>query len=184
MATLIEGISDDQLKGPCPCSEITLGDLVHHISEFTIVFTGRGEEGSRRSDERRAPDASQLGDDWRTRIPADVALLAKLGADPDAWTGMTKAGGLDMPGEVAGIVVLDELVLHGWDIARASGQDYECDQATLEAVYGFAASFSEPGMGSATRRRCSVRWSRFPTARRSSTGCSGSRPRPRAGLPG
>jgi uncharacterized protein (TIGR03086 family) len=61
---------------------------------------------------------------------------------------MTKAGGGDVPGEVAGIVALDELVLHGWDIARASGQDYECDQATLEAAYGFVAPFSEPGMES------------------------------------
>ena len=36
--------------------------------------------------------------------------------------------------------------LHGWDIARASGQDYECDQESLEAAYGFVAPFSAPGM--------------------------------------
>ena len=36
--------------------------------------------------------------------------------------GTTKAGGLELPGEVAGLVALDELVIHGWDVARSSGQ--------------------------------------------------------------
>lgn len=62
---------------------------------------------------------------------------------------MTQAGGLELPGEVAGLVVLDELVIHGWDIARASGQPYECDPALLDAVHNFVAQFSEPGQEAA-----------------------------------
>ena len=58
---------------------------------------------------------------------------------------MTRAGGIDLPGEVAALVALDELVIHGWDVARASGQPYECDEASLEAVQGFVAQFSGPG---------------------------------------
>jgi uncharacterized protein (TIGR03086 family) len=71
--------------------------------------------------------------------------MAAAWRDPAAWTGMTQAGGIDLPGEVAGLVALDELVLHGWDVARASGQAYECDEASLEAVRGFVAQFSGPG---------------------------------------
>jgi uncharacterized protein (TIGR03086 family) len=146
MATLIDGISDAQLSAPCPCSEITLGDLVHHISELTIVFTGAAKKDPEAPSRGAPPDGSQLGDDWRTRMPHDLSLLAEAWRDSDAWSGMTKAGGGDMPAEIAGIVALDELVLHGWDVARASGQDYECDQASLEAAYEFVAPFSEPGM--------------------------------------
>ena len=58
---------------------------------------------------------------------------------------MTKAGGLDLPGEVAGLVALDELVLHGWDVARSFGQRYEIDEPSLQAVHGFVAQFSGPG---------------------------------------
>lgn len=58
---------------------------------------------------------------------------------------MTRAGGIDLPGEVAGLVALDEVVIHAWDVARASGQPFECDPATLEAVHGFVAQFSGPG---------------------------------------
>ncbi|MFP5372671.1 MAG: TIGR03086 family protein, partial [Actinomycetes bacterium] len=37
-----------------------------------------------------------------------------------------------MPGEVAGIVALNEVIVHGWDIARATGQPYEADAEHVE----------------------------------------------------
>ncbi len=47
---------------------------------------------------------------------------------------MSRAGGVDFPGEVGGIVALTEVVIHGWDVAAATGQDYDVDPATLDAV--------------------------------------------------
>jgi uncharacterized protein (TIGR03086 family) len=41
-------------------------------------------------------------------------------------------------------VALDELVLHGWDVARASGQPYEPDPVALEAIHGFLAPLAAP----------------------------------------
>jgi uncharacterized protein (TIGR03086 family) len=58
---------------------------------------------------------------------------------------MTRAGGVDLPGEVAGLVALDELVIHGWDVAKASGQPYEVDDASLEGTWSFVSQFSGPG---------------------------------------
>lgn len=62
---------------------------------------------------------------------------------------MTQAGGLELPGEVAGLVALDELVIHGWDVARARGQAYDYDPWSLDAVHGFVAQFSGPGQEAA-----------------------------------
>ena len=42
------------------------------------------------------------------------------------------------------MVALDELVLHGWDLARATGQTYTGDKPSLEAVLAFTAAMSEP----------------------------------------
>ena len=42
-------------------------------------------------------------------------------------------------------MALNELVIHGWDVARATGQAYQCDQPSLEAVHSFLGSFSSPG---------------------------------------
>ena len=75
--------------------------------------------------------------------------MAEAWRAPEAWEGMTRAGGIDLPGEVAGLVALDELVVHGWDVARASGQDFTCDEASLEAVHGFVSQFSGPGQEAA-----------------------------------
>jgi uncharacterized protein (TIGR03086 family) len=53
------------------------------------------------------------------------------------------------PGEIAGLIALDELVIHGWDVARASGQPFDCDPTLLEAVQGFVAQFAGPGQEAA-----------------------------------
>jgi uncharacterized protein (TIGR03086 family) len=39
-------------------------------------------------------------------------------------------------------VALEELVIHGWDVARATGQAYECDDAELDIVNGFVAQIA------------------------------------------
>ncbi len=68
---------------------------------------------------------------------------------------MTRAGGIDMPGEIAGPVAIDEVVVHGWDVAVATGGDYSCDEELLQAAYGFAqaAVARDP----AVPRACSAR---------------------------
>jgi uncharacterized protein (TIGR03086 family) len=145
MADLIHGVPDARFDDPTPCPDYTLGDLVEHVGGLTVAFTGaaRKDTGDATS-QSPSGDASRLGDDWRTQIPRDLAALAEAWRDPQAWTGRTQAGGVELPGEVAGLVALDELVIHGWDVARASGQSYEVDQPSLEAVHGFVAQFAAP----------------------------------------
>ena len=150
MADLIEGVPDERLGAPTPCPAYTLGDLVDHIRRFTLAFTAAARKDTAGMTSGRAPgDAASLGDDWRIRIPRDLAALADAWRDPAAWTGMTKAGGIDLPGDLAGIIALDELVVHGWDVARASGQDFDEDRESLEAVHGFVKQFSGTGQEAA-----------------------------------
>ena len=149
MAALIAGVPTELFDGPTPCPDCSLGDLVEHVGGLALAFTWAAtkdfpDTGS------KAPsgDAKRLPDDWRSRIPMDLAGLAEAWRDPGAWNGMTQAGGVDLPGEVAGLVALDELVIHGWDVARASGQAYAPGAPELDAVHGFVAQFSEPGQES------------------------------------
>jgi len=55
--------------------------------------------------------------------------------NPAAWEGMTQAGGVQLPAEIAAQVALNELTMHGWDIARATGQDFSLDDATLQVSH-------------------------------------------------
>ncbi len=146
MAELVAHVTDDQLGDPTPCPDYTLGDLLDHVGGLTLAFTAAAtKETAALAGQGPAGDASRLGDDWRTRIPRDLAELANAWRDPNAWTGMTQAGGIDLPGEIAGLVALDEVVIHGWDVARATGQPFDPNPAVLEAVHGFVAQFSGPG---------------------------------------
>ena len=61
-----------------------------------------------------------------------------------AWAGLTRAGGVDLPGDVAGHVASNETVVHGWDIAIATGHDYAGETELLEAAYAFVQSAVAP----------------------------------------
>jgi uncharacterized protein (TIGR03086 family) len=146
MADLISGMSEEMLKNATPCPAYSLGDLVDHVGGLTLAFTGAAMKATgATATQGPSGDASRLSDDWQTRIPRDLAALAEAWGDPVAWTGMTRAGGVDLPGAVAGIVAMDELVIHGWDVARATGQPYDCDTQSVEAVLPFVSRFSAPG---------------------------------------
>ncbi len=146
LAALVRGVTDGQLTAPTPCPEYTVGDLVDHIGGLAKAFTWAAtKESLGMPDQVASGDGSRLDADWRQRIPADLEALAAAWQDPDAWTGMTKAGPVELPGDVGGLVALDEIVVHGWDLATATGQPFTVDDAALEAVHGFAASFSGPG---------------------------------------
>nr|BFE80330.1 hypothetical protein GCM10020093_029310 [Planobispora longispora] len=81
------------------------------------------------------PDASRLGDDWRRRIPARLDELARAWRAESAWTGTTEVGGNELPADVAGAAALDEVIVHGWDLAVATGQPYPgADPALTETL--------------------------------------------------
>ena len=143
MARLIEAVPGDALDHPTPCAQYRVGDLLDHVGGFALAF--RAAAVKTPLEGAPSGDAANLGDDWRARIPRDLVALAEAWKDPDAWTGMTAAGGVDLPGEVAGVVALDELVIHGWDLAKAIAQPADYDGPGLEAVLGMVEHFRGTG---------------------------------------
>ena len=145
LAQLVQGVRDDQLDAPTPCPDYSLGALLDHVGGLALAFTMAAHKETPPESAGPSGDASRLGDDFRTRIPQALKEMAEAWRAPDAWTGMTQAGGIDLPGEVAALVGLDEVVIHGWDLARSSGQPFTVEPGLLEMVHGFVAQFSGPG---------------------------------------
>jgi uncharacterized protein (TIGR03086 family) len=145
LARLVEGISDDQLDRPTPCPDYTVGDLLDHINSLSLAFVSAANKTNEVGKRPPMGDAARLGDDWRTRIPPQLATMADAWREPEAWNGMTVIGGGDTPAEVTGLIGLDELIVHGWDIARATGQQLECDDDSLEACRSVLSMFAVPG---------------------------------------
>jgi uncharacterized protein (TIGR03086 family) len=146
IAGLVAAVSDDQLDAPTPCVDTRLGDLLAHVDRFARSFAAAAakERGPLTSQPPPRWDVAQLGADWRVRIPDQLTALGAAWTDPAAWEGTTQIGGGEMPAEGAGLAALDELVVHGWDVARASGQPFECDRSALEACLGFVVTISPP----------------------------------------
>jgi uncharacterized protein (TIGR03086 family) len=146
MAELIANVPPDRLDGPTPCPDYKLRDLIEHVDGLSLAFAAAAaKDVGALTEGAPAGDGNRLADGWRTRIPRQLAAMAEAWRDPDAWQGMTRAGGIDLPGEVAGTVALDELVIHGWDVARATGQAYDCDPDALAAVHGFVTEVAAAG---------------------------------------
>jgi uncharacterized protein (TIGR03086 family) len=143
LADLVRGAPHDALLSPTPC-DLPLGALLDHVRMLTLAFTAAARRDfSTFGGPPPEPDAANLGADWRDRIPRALEALAAAGNEPAAWTGMTKAGGVDLPGQLAGVIALDEIVVHGWDVARSSSQPDDVEPDLLEAVHGFVAPLAE-----------------------------------------
>ncbi|QIQ01948.1 TIGR03086 family metal-binding protein [Streptomyces liangshanensis] len=141
-ARVAAGIPDELLDGPTPCPAYTVRGMLAHLAGLTIAFRdAAGKKSGPTTDTAPEPGSvPELAEGWRALLPRQLDELAEAWRDPAAWEGATRVGGVDLPGGVAGVVALDEVLVHGWDLARATGQGYEADEAGLWAAYGMLAA--------------------------------------------
>ncbi|WP_329206043.1 TIGR03086 family metal-binding protein [Streptomyces sp. NBC_00683] len=134
IAELISSVDDRQLSGPTPCPKYSVRDLLAHILGLSVAFrdAARKDLGPTTG---TSPSSGLpvLPDDWRKSLPPLLDELVAAWRDPAAREGMTQAGGVDLPGSVAAMVVSNELVVHGWDLARSTGQEFRADEASLRS---------------------------------------------------
>lgn len=138
---LANGVDNDQLSSATPCEDWTVAVLLGHLLGLSAAFTAAAAKDP-------APTTAPDGDlpaNWKSQLRVRLDALVTAWRAPEAWEGDTEAGGVTMPAEVMGVVALDELVVHGWDLARATGQPFNADPASVQASLGFAASMSGPG---------------------------------------
>lgn len=148
LVNALGGVHIEDLDAPTPCSGWTVGRLLAHVDALTVAFTATADKNlGPLTDTTPGTPPEEPAPGWSTRIPRRVQALVHAWHRPEAWTGMTRAGGVDLPGEVAGLVALDELVLHGWDLARATGQVYELDETTAQHVLDYVAQVGDDREG-------------------------------------
>jgi uncharacterized protein (TIGR03086 family) len=148
VARLAENVTDEQLTAVTPCPDYALRNLLGHLLGLSVALrdAARKDLGAT-TDTPPASAVPDIGPDWRAELPKALDELAEAWRDPAAWTGATRAGGVDLPGAVAGAVATDELVIHGWDLARATGQEYVPDPAALESAHGFLRAAADSPNG-------------------------------------
>jgi uncharacterized protein (TIGR03086 family) len=149
VARLASGVTEAQLDGSTPCPGFAVHNMLGHLAGLAVAFRDAGRKDLGVTTDTSPNDVvPDIGPRWREELPKALDELAEAWRDPAAWTGETRAGGVSLPGAVAGAVAADELVVHGWDLARATGQEYEPDAGALRASYEFlVAAAEDPSRG-------------------------------------
>jgi uncharacterized protein (TIGR03086 family) len=122
---VVRGIADDQLDSPTPCADFQVRDLLNHL--FQVVINMQAMAERKPGDFRSTPDV--IKDDWRDRFATETERLIAAWSDPAALEGVSAGMGLPQP-MIAGLALAD-LTVHGWDLARATGQPYEPDPVVV-----------------------------------------------------
>jgi len=148
LAGLVRGVRDDQLEGPTPCPAYSVADLLDHIGGLSLAFTYAARKDDR-GGQAPSVDGARLEDGFRDRIAGALAELGEAWQEPGAYDGVTMAGPVELPADQAALVALNEVTVHAWDLAVATGQPYPADPDGVRACLGFVASFAPPPGGPA-----------------------------------
>ena len=145
-AALVAALHDDELALPTPCEAMDVAGVVSHLDLGGRGFTGIAR---RAADEPAPPFGPDRGPTWRRDVAAVLAGLADAWRDPAAWEGSTDTG-VELPNATWGLAALTEVVVHGWDVAHATGRALvfpdDVLRATLEHVRVFVPVAPVPAL--------------------------------------
>jgi len=131
---LVAGVRPEQLDGPTPCAEFDVRTLVRHLIATVNKIRAIGEGVSPFAMPHIAPDAPDLPAAFATAVTgmwtvwSDDALLDAEVAVP--WG--------RAPGRAALWGYVNETLVHGWDLAVATGQHAEADPELATTVLDLA----------------------------------------------
>src|SRR4051794_12492280 len=140
---IVAGVRDAQLGDPTPCEGTPVAGLLDHLMGLSLAFRMGAEKTP--LDGGASASASALDPSWRWELSARLDALAAAWRDPTAWEGFATVGGASLPAPAMGGVALNEVLLHGWDLAVATGQEYRPDPASVEACLALVTEMNQPG---------------------------------------
>ena len=117
---LIAGIGDQQWQNPTPCTEWNLRDLVDHLVAANRRFSSmlHGEQPAAAATQDAAGDDGDLVAAYRDSGKRMLAAFRQPGALEQTVTLPIGAA----PAIAALHLRVTDLLVHGWDIAQATGQ--------------------------------------------------------------
>lgn len=141
---VVGGVRADQLAARTPCPEFDVRALVGHMDKWTGE---RAELAARKQpvepDDGGEPDVT-AEPGWPARYAAQARRAAAAWSDPAAWTGETGLSGKGaMPAGFVGAITFAEFVLHGWDLAAATGQQLELDDDVVRTLWAGLGRFAD-----------------------------------------
>lgn len=137
LSKLVAGLDDADLDAPTPCDEFDVRGVLQHMIGGATMFAAAF---------RGSPPGPPPAGDEREAFPTAMAELGAAITAPAALERTIDAPFGQVPGDTfARFVALDGLV-HGYDIATATGQEYDPPANVVAAVDAFARQAISDGM--------------------------------------
>lgn len=143
LAVVADGVRDDQRSNPTPCTEFDVAALTGHtvgwLENFAAGFA---------SSDGECPKADVSGVEVPRAEAAPRIKAAKEQLVDAVRSGATERplsiSGSGMPGEMALSMILGEYLVHGWDLATATGQKWSPDEGAAETAQEFLTTMVTP----------------------------------------
>jgi uncharacterized protein (TIGR03086 family) len=124
---VVGGVREDQLKDPTPCPDWDVRTLLNHIILWTAYSAEQRAYGKSVAEELMNKDFT-AEPDFAADYAAQVDKALAAWADPAAWEREIGVVGNAMPAADVAAMLIMEIALHGWDLATATGQEYQCPE--------------------------------------------------------
>jgi uncharacterized protein (TIGR03086 family) len=131
-------LTPDDLGRPSPCSEYTVGEVGEHVVR-SMVLLGSVAGASVDGGLVGGPASGLLEE--RVTASTGAALAAWRGRGLD---GSVAVGRSTLPASLAVEIIPMELLVHGWDLARATGSEIDVAPEVADYVLGRARSLITP----------------------------------------
>lgn len=140
-ADVVAGLPDEGLGAPTPCPDYDVAGLLGHLLHRGPQLVGAASKEGVPAGEQVPADPAT----WRAALVALVDRLAEAWSQPAAWEGTTRIEGpMEMPASTIGGIVLAEMVVHGWDLARATGYDTTIEPDLAEEALDISHGLLSP----------------------------------------
>lgn len=133
---VVAGVRPDQLANPTPCTQWDVRTLLDHVIGVAGAFSHVGD-GTRIT----PPDpevATFEGDGYAAAYDLATVALLEAWRTPGALDSMISMPIGEVPGTVAARINLVDVLVHGWDLTRATGQDVELAPHLAEPALQFS----------------------------------------------
>jgi uncharacterized protein (TIGR03086 family) len=124
----VAAVRDADWSRPSPCTDWDARDVVRHVVDMHAVML--------RPYGRTPSTAPSVDEDPLAALRAARADVQAVLDDPVLAAQVTESPAGTMPGaDMVDRVVSEDMVLHRWDLARATGQDDTIDPGELERMW-------------------------------------------------
>jgi uncharacterized protein (TIGR03086 family) len=137
-AKVVDGVAERQMDLPTPCDGWNVRELLNHIvgGNFWAAELATGKTIEEVGDRL---DGDTLGSDPQAAYRSSALLAANAFNAPGAMDAPCAVSYGPVPGSIyCGHRILD-VTIHGWDLAKATGQDTTLDPALVDAVTAIIA---------------------------------------------